>query len=106
MSAIEAFNPQGNTILIIATTTASAATQVSTGNVSGIRIATIGAATAYVAIGSSTVQAVLPTSSTPATGIPLLSNSAETFSARPGSYVSAITTSGTQSIYATAGEGV
>lgn len=105
--SLDAFYPgTGNTSVVQATTTATTAFQPSSGSHSGSRIACIGSVVAYIAVGSSDVTAVAPTTSTPSNGIPLLPNSAETFSLKPNYYLSAITTSGTALIYMTPGMGM
>jgi hypothetical protein len=104
MSAIEAFRPQGNTTLFAATTTASSGQQISSGNVSGLRL--YASAACFVAIGSSTISAALPTTSTPGNGFPLPSSGVEKVGCAPGAYISVITATGTANVYATAGEGV
>ncbi len=106
MSHMHSFIPEGNTSLIGVTTTASTAAQISSGSVSGIRVANVGVVNVYLAIGDSTVTAVLPTTSAAAAGMPILPNSVETFDARPGCYLSAITTGGTAQLYATPGAGL
>lgn len=103
---LQAFQPQGNTSLIAATTTASAGIQPSTGAIVGMRVATVGSGPAYLAFGSSTVAAALPTTSTPGAGFPIQPNSVETFNFAPNTWLSAITTGGTVQVYATAGFGV
>ena len=104
---LEAFQPQGNTILIAGTTTASVAVQPSTGSIIGCRISNIATGVTYIAVSpSSGISAVIPTTSTPANGFPLLPNSAETFNVAPNFWLSAITSAGTAQIFATPGFGI
>lgn len=62
--ALPAFQVQGNTTLIAASSAASAAVQPSTGSIQGMRIANLSTADAWVALGmSSTLAAVAPSTS-------------------------------------------
>lgn len=103
---LNAFQPQGNTALIAATTAASVGIQPSTGSIIGMRLAVVGSVPVFVAFGSSGVVAALPTTAVPGTGIPMQPNSVETFNFAPNTWLSAITTSGTAQLYATPGFGV
>ena len=103
---LEAFQPQGNTMILTVTTTGTPAVQPSTGSIMGARIANLGGAIAYFAIGqSSTTFAVLPSSGTPANGIPIASGGVETFNLGPNFYLSAITSAGTATLSITPGFG-
>lgn len=98
--SINAFQPQGNTYLIAASSsTSGTATQYSTVNAnSGVLVTNPSTVTVYVAFGSSTVQSVVPTTSTPNVGIPFPGGTARTFnlSANPTNmWVSAVTSAGT-----------
>ena len=105
--ALDAFQPQGLTSLIAATTTASAAIQVSTGAIQGCRVTVQGSTQhVFIAFGQSTATAVLPTTSTPAAGMPLLPTTDRAFTMPPGGWVSAITASGTANVYITPGIGL
>ena len=107
MASPQAFQPQGATSLIAATTTASAAVQVSTGAIQGVKVLTHGSTQhVFLAFGPSTATAVLPTTATPANGMPLLPSSDGTFTIPPGGWVSAITSSGTCNVYLTPGIGL
>jgi hypothetical protein len=101
----DTYRPQGNTTLIAATTTASAAIQPSTGSIGGCRIVTVSTGPVYAAFGATTATAVLPTTSTPAEGMPIQANSVETFSLGPNFWASFITTGGTAQVYVTPGFG-
>jgi hypothetical protein len=104
---LEAFQPQGNASLIIATTTASAGIQPSTGGIIGCLLTNMGSGVVYIAASpSSAVAAVIPTTSTPATGTPILAGSAQTFNFAPNFWLSALTSSGTANINLQPGFGV
>lgn len=102
---LSTFQPQGNTALVLATTTASAPQQPSTGSIQGLLLTNQSTNDAWVAFGVSTATAVLPTTSTPSAGMPLLQRSQATFGVPPNVWLSAITTAGTAAIYATPGFG-
>lgn len=105
--ALNAFQEQGNTSLIVATTTASAAIQVSTGAIQGCKVLIQGSTQhVFLAFGQTTATAVLPTTSTPARGMPLLPTSDQTLTIPPGGWVSAITSSGTANVFLTPGIGL
>lgn len=106
MSHMHSFMPEGATSLIAVTSTPSTAAQISSGNVAGVLITNLGSVVAYIAMGSSTVSAALPSTSAPATGSPVLPNSAATYEVRPGFYLSAVTSAGTAALYATPGSGL
>lgn len=94
-----------STVNISASTTASAATQVTPGaGPTAIRIANPNAVTVFVAFGTAGVSADLTSS------IPILANTVEVLMAKTGDgtpiNVSAITASGTATIYFTPGEGI
>ena len=102
-----AFQPQGATSLIAATTTASAAIQIATGGQQGCKVLVVGSTQhVFLAFGVSTATAVLPTTSTPALGIPLQPSSDQSFTVPANAWVSAITSSGTASVYITPGFGL
>jgi hypothetical protein len=100
-----AFIPQGNTSLIKATTTASAAQQPSTGSVQGFRLYAASTALCLYAIGVSTATAALPTTGTAAAGIPLPGNTPIDVQAPPNGWISVITSTagGTADVYVTPG---
>jgi hypothetical protein len=104
-----AFQAQGNTSLIPATTTATAAIQPSTGSIPGCMLTNLSTNAIWVAIGQSSTMAVaaLPTTSVPANGIPMLAGSAQTLGAPPNFWISAITGStGTSQLAVTPGLGL
>lgn len=79
--SLDAFQPQGLSQLIAATTTASTAIQLSAVGAPAARVVTDAAV--FVAWGSSTgssgITATAPTTSTPANGMRMLANSLEVF---------------------------
>lgn len=104
-----AFNPQGNTVAIAATTTASTAVQAQPAGGFGVAnnylVSNSGAA-AFLAIGSnSAVLAAIP-STNPANGFYLIPGSSQTFTFSPNTWFSAITPTGTSEIYITPGDGL
>lgn len=102
-----AFQPQGLTSLIVATTTASTAYQFSTGGIQGCKVLVNGSTQhVFAAFGQSSAIAALPTTSTPAAGMPLLPGSDQTFTVPPGDFCSFITASGTANVWVTPGIGV
>ncbi len=107
MASPQAFQEQGLTSLIAATTTASAAVQVSTGAIQGCKVLVQGSTQhVFLAFGQTTATAVLPTTSTPADGMPVQPGSDNTFTIPPGGWVSAITSSGTANVFITPGIGL
>ena len=105
--SITAFQPGGKTCLVVASSsTAGIPTQVNTGNQQGMLItnASTAARNAWLAFGqTSAIQAVIPTTTTPGTGIFLPPNVPRAFTVPPGGWLSAITTAGTASLFATPG---
>jgi hypothetical protein len=107
------FSPRGKTVIVAAATTAPTGIQVGEiGTVGGyqFRIHNAGTVTAYIAFGASAADAqtnaVIPTAGTPQYGIPLPAGIVEVLSFPIGSYLSAITASGTADIFVTQGAGV
>lgn len=105
--AFTAFQPQGTTKLVAASSsTASTPTQVSTGNHQGMQVVNASTAALNVWIATahtSDVQAQIPTTATPATGMFLPPNEPLNLTTPPGGWLSAITTAGTASVFATPG---
>lgn len=103
-----AFVILGNTIAITAATSAPTGVQI-TGALQ-YRVVNNGTITAYLGIGKTDAQAqtaaVIPVSGTPATGIPLVPGAVEIISANDGAFFSAITASGSTTIFITPGDGV
>lgn len=103
---LESFQPQGLTQLIAVTTSPSAAVQLSAPTV-GVRIKAD--AQVYFAFGSSagssSLQASIPTTSTPANGIPLVASAPESFNIGPNAWLSFISTA-TANVNVTGGFGV
>lgn len=100
---LEAFQPQGNTQLVAVTTAPSAALQMP-GSIIGSRIR-VDAACFFAFSVSSGVTCTIPTTSTPANGIPLMPG-AETFNLAPNAWLSFATSSGTANAWFTGGFGV
>jgi uncharacterized phage protein gp47/JayE len=106
--ALNAFQPSGNTFLIAATSsTASTPTQVCAGSQQGMRIANTSTASVpvYVAAGSSSVQAACPTTATPAAGVCIPAQTAVNLVTPPAGWLSAATSAGSVSVFATPGFG-
>lgn len=98
------FQPNGNSALIAATSsTASVATQVCTGSQQGMYVANNSTVQAYLAFGSSSVQAACPTTAVPAPGLCLLAGASRAFATPPAGWLSAATSAGSASIFATPG---
>lgn len=70
------------------------------GKPGSVRVHNAGSATAFVEFGGNAVVASL------AAGMPIPPGSVETFNPQGGSYLAAITTSGTTQLYVTPGEGI
>lgn len=114
--SLNAFQPQGNTVLVAASSsTGAAATQISTNpGVAGLRITypttTNLAVPVYIALGSSSVAAAVPTTSAPAAGMPI-SPGADVRLSYPqnltNNWISAVTSAGTAApgIFVTPGFG-
>jgi hypothetical protein len=109
MSLDSAFRPAGNTVLVIATTSTSAqATQWSTGNMSGCWVSNQSTLAVWLAWGSSTINASIPTTAAPSQGLALPSTLSRCFTIGPNNnaaWVSAVTTGATANIYVTPGIG-
>jgi hypothetical protein len=74
-----------------------------------VRLTNLGAATAYVEIGDSAVAATVPVAGTGTGGtpgsFPIPSGATQVLNAQGGTYIAAITSSGTADLYATPGDG-
>lgn len=103
-----AFLPIGNTSLIKGTTTASAAQQPIVSGPSGCSVFSDSTSMMLIAFGVSTATATLPTTSTPAIGMPFQGNVLHKFQTPPGFWVSVIasTAGGTANVYVTPGIGI
>ena len=92
-----AFQPSGLTKLVAASSsTGVAATQVCTGGEQGLYLANPSTVSIYVALGSSSVAAAMPTTGVPIAGLSLPAGTQRTLSA-PGSnfgWLSAVTSAG------------
>jgi hypothetical protein len=98
--ALNAFQPQGNTVLVAASSsTGLAPTQISTGNVMGAYLANPSSALAiYCAIGTSTVAASVPTTAVPGVGMCIPFGTARTVvipASSAANWISAVTSAGT-----------
>lgn len=108
---MNAFRPAGNTILVVASSsTGVAATQWSStltaANMTVAWTANTGAVPVYLAFGSSSVAAAIPTTSGNP-GLTFPSSYAKALSVGPGlnAWVSAVTSAGTANVYLTPGDG-
>lgn len=99
------FRPMGNTSLIAGTTTASAAIQPSTGNIGGCALTNLSTNDVWVAFGSSSVVAVLPTTATPGNAFPVTGGLHNVIPvlAPPNFWISALTSAGTAVLAITPG---
>jgi len=106
---VQPFKPSGTTKLINATTAGAVLTQVCTGGEEGVFISNPSTVPAYIAFGSSSIVAAVPTTGTPATGLCLLGQGERTFWMPGGAahgYLDAISTAGTVPLFATPGIGL
>lgn len=107
-----AFRPNfgQNSSLVTGSTTATAGVAISSsGGSHGALFANLAAAAdAWIAIGSSSVQATMPTSGAGASGFPLLARTSRTIAASPGTYYSVIaaTAAGAPIVTVTPGYGL
>jgi len=112
--SLEAFSPSGPTVLIAATSsTGQAPTQISTGAGMSfvVRLTAPTSAGAgvpvYVAFGSSSVAAGVPTTTTPTFGVPIQAGvRSAVFTVAPSTannWISAVTSAGAASLFATPG---
>ena len=93
MSQLDPFKPNGNTFLVSGTTTAALSTAACGGTAMRV-VNQSSAVTAYVAFGSSTIAAVVPSSATPGVGAPVLPLTSQVFGmAGSQSWVSVIASS-------------
>jgi hypothetical protein len=109
MSQDSAFRPSGNTVLVVATSsTGQLPTQWNTGNMSACWVSNQSTLAVWLAWGSSTAAAVIPTTGTPSQGLALPSTLSRCFSLGPNNalaWISAVTTGGSANIYVTPGIG-
>ena len=104
---LEAFQPMGDTLVITAGTAASTAVQCTAGSNYSYRFYNSGVTPVYVEAGlTSTALAVIPSSGTPANGMPLAPGAIEVFNLGPNQFLSAISSAGTNVLYVTNGFGV
>ena len=109
MSQDSAFRPVGNTVLVAATSsTGQAATKWNTVGMSGCWVSNQSTLAVWLAWGSSSVAASIPTTLTPSLGLALPSTLSRCFSLGPNdnlAWISAVTTGGSANIYVTPGIG-
>lgn len=109
MSQDSAFRPSGNTVLVVASSSTSAlATQWNTGNMSQCWVSNQSTLAVWLAWGSSTINAAIPTTGTPCQGLALPSTLSRCFTIGPNNnaaWISAVTSAGTANIYVTPGVG-
>lgn len=99
-----AFQPSGTTKLVAASSsTASAATQVSTGSQQGMFVSNPSSVAVYVAAGTSDVQAAQPTTDVPCPGLCIPAGRALAIATPPSGWLSAATSAGAASVFATPG---
>lgn len=108
--SLNAFNqrassPGGLTSAIVASSAGSAPVQVNTGSQQGMWIGNPTTSPVYIADGSSGIQAAYPTTSTPGAGLCIPAGLAGPFTVDPHGWLSAATSSGTATIFATPGFG-
>lgn len=104
----ESFRIAGNSVLVAASSsTGQSATQLSSGGGSPTcYVANPSTSPVYIAFGSSSIAAGVPTTSTPSLGLCLPVGVARPFNAGPDTFwLSAVTSAGSALIYATAGTG-
>lgn len=110
-----AFNPQGDTIAIAATTTAPDGVQASTHSrfsaqeTGQVRVVNAGSVTVFLGFGATAEEAasnaVAAAAGTPAAGVPLLSGAVEILRFPAGSYFSGYASSAA-TVYITPGQGI
>jgi hypothetical protein len=102
---ITSFQPSGATALIAASSsTASTPTQVSTGGQQGMYIANPSTVPVYFATGqTSAVLAAVPTTAVPTAGLCIPAGQGKDITTPPGGWLSAATSAGTASVFATPG---
>lgn len=102
-----AFQPSGTTKLVAASssTAGGEVTQVSTGSQQGMRIVntSTGTVPVYVAAGSSSIQAACPTTAAPASGLCIPAQGYVDLATPPSGWLSAVTSAGSVSVFATPG---
>jgi hypothetical protein len=102
-----AFQPSGTTKLIAASssTAGGEVTQVSTGGQQGMYVfnGSTGSQPVYVAAGSSSVQAAVPTTAVPANGTPIPPLQGRNIATPPAGWLSAVTSAGSVNVFATPG---
>lgn len=101
----QAFQISGLSVLIAASSsTGLAPTQVSTGNQGGMFVSNPSTVSVYVAYGSSTIAAAVPTTAAPARGDCIPAGRCRPY-ATPSIWLSAVTSAGAANVFATPGYG-
>ncbi len=108
--SLNAFNQRaatagGYTSAIVASSAGSAPVQVNQGSQQGMWVANPTTLPVYIADGTSSIQASFPTTSTPGAGLCIPAGLAGPFTVDPHGYLSAATSAGTATIFATPGFG-
>lgn len=110
MGANTAFTRTGSTVVILAATSAPAPTQCIGGSLGATqyRLVNSGTVTVFLGFGTTSAEATSNTTVVTSSGnaIPLLSNAVEIITFQPNAYFSAITASGTATVYVTPGDGI
>jgi hypothetical protein len=107
MASLESFQIQGNTVLVAASSsTASAATQVSTGGQQAAWLVNPTTSPVFVSVGvTSAIQAAVPTTSVPAPGLCITNVTPKVITIPPTCWLSAATSAGAASLFVTPGFG-
>lgn len=93
-----------NSLLVAASSsTGQPATQVGAGGQQGVYIANPSTSPVYLAFGSSSVAASVPTTAAPGLGICVPAGQGKDFTTPPQGWLSAVTSAGSASIFATPG---
>lgn len=102
----QGFAPQGNTILVNASSTGgSVAVQASTGSIDGVLVSVQGTVGCYMSVGVSTATATIPTTTT-AGGMFLSGGTLKGFRVPPNAWLSFMTSAGTVPVFVTPGKGI
>jgi len=104
---LDAFRPQGQTLLLASTQASATTVQPSSdGSIQGLMIQNLSTSDAYVCISSTGIAASVPTTATPSTGhMPVMQRMVYIVTTPPNCYVSAITSAGQANLALTPGFG-
>jgi hypothetical protein len=105
---LNAFQPQGPTLILPSTLSAATTMQPSTsGNIQGLMVTNLSTNDAYAVFSTTGLAAVAPTTAVPAIGhTPILQRATYYFTVPPNCFVSAITTAGQANLALTPGFGL